>query len=202
MLRRCAGVFGVVAIAPRPRFVLSRTGRRSCSLAALAIIIMSSLRPLGRAAGAAAAGRWGVSWRFAGAVSPSGASALSSAAAAGAPVGTLAGTPAAAPVATGTATLRLSPSATIPAVAVGALTSKPYAFTSRPWELKETPAVDVMDGVGSNITVYTRGSEVMRILPRLNEEVNEEWISDKARFSYDGLKRQRLNSPMVRCGEG
>jgi len=84
-------------------------------------------------------------------------------------------------------------------VAVGALTSKPYAFTSRPWELKETPGVDVMDGVGSNITVYTRGSEVMRILPRLNEEVNEEWISDKARFSYDGLKRQRLNSPMVRC---
>lgn len=173
---------------------------------------MSALRPLGRAAGAAAAGRWGASRWVAAPVSSQGGAALSTVAAAGtstgAPVGTLVGTPAAAPsastaapVATGTATLRLSASATIPAVAVGALTSKPYAFTSRPWELKETPAVDVMDGVGSNITVYTRGSEVMRILPRLNEEVNEEWISDKARFSYDGLKRQRLNSPMVCCGE-
>lgn len=169
---------------------------------------MSALRPLGRAAGAAAAGSWGASRWVAGSLSPPGAAALSTTAAAGIPVGTPGGTLAAAPVAstaapvaTSTVTLRLSPTAAIPAVAVGALTSKPYAFTSRPWELKETPAVDVMDGVGSNITVYTRGSEVMRILPRLNEEVNEEWISDKARFSYDGLKRQRLNSPMVCCRE-
>ncbi|KAA8495401.1 NADH-ubiquinone oxidoreductase 75 kDa subunit [Porphyridium purpureum] len=82
--------------------------------------------------------------------------------------------------------------------AVGALTSKPYAFTSRSWELKSTSSVDVLDGVGSNIRVDTRGTEVMRILPRLNEDVNEEWISDKSRFSYDGLKTQRLNQPMVR----
>lgn len=165
---------------------------------------MSALRPLGRAAGAAAAGRWCASRRVTGPVTPPGAQALSTAAA-GPRLGTPAAPPAApsaAPVASGTATLRLGATATIPAVAVGALTSKPYAFTSRPWELKETPSVDVMDGVGSNITVYTRGSEVMRILPRLNEEVNEEWISDKARFSYDGLKRQRLNSPMVRLPDG
>lgn len=167
---------------------------------------MSALCPLGRAARAAAAGRWSVSLRATRPVTPPGAAGLSIAAAAAGPhSGTPAAPPAAssaAPVASGTATLRLGATATIPAVAVGALTSKPYAFTSRPWELKETPAVDVMDGVGSNITVYTRGSEVMRILPRLNEEVNEEWISDKARFSYDGLKRQRLNSPMVCCGAG
>jgi len=81
---------------------------------------------------------------------------------------------------------------------VGALTSKPYAFTSRPWELRTTESVDVMDGFGSNIRVDTRGGEVMRILPRLNEEVNEEWISDKTRFSYDGLKRQRIDVPMIR----
>jgi len=86
--------------------------------------------------------------------------------------------------------------------AVGALTSKPYAFTSRSWELKSTEAIDVMDGVGSNIRIDTRGAEIMRILPRLNEQVNEEWISDKARFSYDGLKTQRLNTPMVRDKEG
>jgi NADH dehydrogenase/NADH:ubiquinone oxidoreductase subunit G len=81
---------------------------------------------------------------------------------------------------------------------VGALTSKPYAFTSRPWELRLTESVDIMDSVGSNIRIDTRGTEIMRIIPRLNEEINEEWISDKTRFSYDGLKRQRLTQPMIR----
>lgn len=81
---------------------------------------------------------------------------------------------------------------------VGALTSKPYAFTARSWELQSTESIDVLDAVGSNIRIDVRGSEIMRVLPRLNEDVNEEWISDKARFSYDGLKRQRLNTPMVR----
>lgn len=81
---------------------------------------------------------------------------------------------------------------------VGALTSKPYAFTARNWELNKTESIDVLDAVGSNIRIDTRGKEVMRILPRLHEEVNEEWISDKARFSYDGLKYQRLDVPMVR----
>ncbi|XP_065666779.1 NADH-ubiquinone oxidoreductase 75 kDa subunit, mitochondrial isoform X2 [Hydra vulgaris] len=85
---------------------------------------------------------------------------------------------------------------------VGALTSKPYAFTSRPWEIRKTESVDVMDAVGSNIVVGTRGGEVMRILPRVNEDVNEEWISDKTRFSYDGLKRQRLNTPYIRGEHG
>ncbi|HIM77867.1 MAG TPA: NADH-quinone oxidoreductase subunit G [Rhodospirillales bacterium] len=80
----------------------------------------------------------------------------------------------------------------------GALTSKPYAFTARSWELKKTESIDVLDAVGSNIRVDTRGAEVMRILPRLNEEVNEEWISDKTRFACDGLKRQRLDQPYVR----
>jgi NADH dehydrogenase (ubiquinone) Fe-S protein 1 len=83
---------------------------------------------------------------------------------------------------------------------VGALTSKPYAFTTRPWELKKTESIDVMDAVGSNIRVDSRGNEVMRILPRLNDEVNEEWISDKSRFSYDGLKMQRLTMPLVKKG--
>jgi len=81
---------------------------------------------------------------------------------------------------------------------VGALTSKPYAFTARPWELKKTESIDVLDAVGCNIRVDTRGAEVMRILPRLNEDVNEEWISDKTRFACDGLKRQRLDQPYVR----
>ncbi|XP_078062761.1 NADH-ubiquinone oxidoreductase 75 kDa subunit, mitochondrial isoform X2 [Mustelus asterias] len=85
---------------------------------------------------------------------------------------------------------------------VGALTSKPYAFTSRPWETRKTESIDVMDAIGSNIVVSTRTGEVMRILPRLNEEVNEEWISDKTRFAYDGLKRQRLIVPMVRGSKG
>jgi NADH dehydrogenase (ubiquinone) Fe-S protein 1 len=84
---------------------------------------------------------------------------------------------------------------------VGALTSKPYAFTARSWELKSTESIDVLDAVGSNIRIDVRGSEIMRILPRLNEDVNEEWISDKTRFAYDGLKRQRLYSPMIRQGD-
>jgi NADH-quinone oxidoreductase subunit G len=81
---------------------------------------------------------------------------------------------------------------------VGALTSKPYAFQGRPWELKKTESIDVLDAVGSNIRIDSRGIEVMRILPRLHEDVNEEWISDKTRFSYDGLKRQRLDRPYLR----
>ena len=81
---------------------------------------------------------------------------------------------------------------------VGALLSKPYAFAARPWELGKTESVDVMDAVGSNIRIDSRDSEVMRILPRLNEEVNEEWISDKTRFACDGLKRQRLDRAYVR----
>lgn len=83
---------------------------------------------------------------------------------------------------------------------VGALTSKPYAFTARSWELKSTESIDVLDAIGSNIRIDVRGSEIMRILPRLNEDVNEEWISDKTRFAYDGLKRQRLNRPMIKDG--
>lgn len=81
---------------------------------------------------------------------------------------------------------------------VGALTSKPYAFTARPWEIRKHDSVDVMDGLGSNIVVNTRGGEVMRILPRPHEDINEEWISDKTRFAYDGLKRQRLTLPMLK----
>ncbi|HEY5363076.1 MAG TPA: NADH-quinone oxidoreductase subunit NuoG, partial [Aestuariivirga sp.] len=81
---------------------------------------------------------------------------------------------------------------------VGALTSKPYEFKARSWELRKTETIDVMDAVGSNIRVDARGREVMRILPRINEDVNEEWISDKTRFVYDGLKTQRLDQPYVR----
>ncbi|AWK84793.1 NADH-quinone oxidoreductase subunit NuoG [Azospirillum thermophilum] len=81
---------------------------------------------------------------------------------------------------------------------VGALTHKPYAFTARPWELRKTETIDVLDAVGSNIRADTRGPEVMRILPRVNDEVNEEWLSDKTRYAYDGLKRQRLDRPYVR----
>ncbi len=81
---------------------------------------------------------------------------------------------------------------------VGALTSKPYAFTARPWELRKTESVDVSDAVGSNIRIDTRGTAVLRILPRLNENVNEEWISDKARFAWDGLKNNRLDRPYAR----
>ena len=81
---------------------------------------------------------------------------------------------------------------------VGALTSKPYAFNARPWELKKTESVDVMDALGSAIRIDARGEEVLRVLPRLNEEINEEWISDKTRYAEDGLKRQRLDRPYVR----
>jgi NADH-quinone oxidoreductase subunit G len=81
---------------------------------------------------------------------------------------------------------------------VGALTSKPFAFTARPWELNKTETIDVMDALGSAIRVDTRGREVMRIMPRVNEEVNEEWISDKSRFVWDGLRTQRLDRPYVR----
>ncbi|CAG9979463.1 unnamed protein product [Clonostachys byssicola] len=81
---------------------------------------------------------------------------------------------------------------------VGALTSKPYAFRARPWELKHTESIDVLDGLGSNIRVDSRGLEVMRVLPRLNDDVNEEWINDKTRFACDGLKTQRLTMPLVR----
>lgn len=72
---------------------------------------------------------------------------------------------------------------------VGALTSKPYAFTARPWELRKTESIDVHDAVGSNIVVNTRSGEVMRILPRLNESINEEWISDKSRYKVQGTNR-------------
>ncbi|MBI1217692.1 MAG: NADH-quinone oxidoreductase subunit G [Rhodobacteraceae bacterium] len=81
---------------------------------------------------------------------------------------------------------------------VGALTSKPYAFTARPWELTKTETIDVMDALGSNIRVDTKGREVMRIIPRNNDGVNEEWISDKTRFVWDGLRRQRLDTPYIR----
>jgi len=81
---------------------------------------------------------------------------------------------------------------------VGALTSKPYAFKARPWELRKTETIDVMDAVGSNIRVDVRGREVMRVMPRLNEDVNEEWISDRTRFAYDGLAKARIDRPYIR----
>ncbi len=81
---------------------------------------------------------------------------------------------------------------------VGALTSKPYSFEARPWELRKVPAIDVMDGVGTNIRLDVRGREVMRALPRLNEDVNEEWASDKTRHAVDGLTRNRLDRPWLR----
>ncbi len=81
---------------------------------------------------------------------------------------------------------------------VGALTSKPYAFTARPWELTKTETIDVMDALGSNIRVDSKGREIMRILPRNHDDVNEEWISDKTRFVWDGLRCQRLDRPYVR----
>ncbi|MEJ1975396.1 MAG: NADH-quinone oxidoreductase subunit NuoG [Acetobacteraceae bacterium] len=81
---------------------------------------------------------------------------------------------------------------------VGALTSGPYAFVARPWELQKTDSVDVLDAVGAAIRIDARGAEVLRILPRVNDEVNEEWLADKSRFSFDGLKRRRLDKPWVR----
>ncbi|MDC0233294.1 NADH-quinone oxidoreductase subunit NuoG, partial [Pelagibacteraceae bacterium] len=81
---------------------------------------------------------------------------------------------------------------------VGALTSKPYAFKSRPWELSKTETYDVLDGIGSSIRVDTRGKQVLRVLPRINEDTNEEWINDKTRFAIDGLSRQRLDKVYIR----
>jgi NADH-quinone oxidoreductase subunit G len=81
---------------------------------------------------------------------------------------------------------------------VGALTSKPYAFHGRPWELTKTETIDVLDAVGSNIRVDSRGRDILRVLPRLNEDINESWISDKTRFACDGLKHQRLDQPYIR----
>src|SRR6195952_1477600 len=85
---------------------------------------------------------------------------------------------------------------------VGALTSKPYAFVARPWELRKTDSVDVLDAVGSAIRVDARGPEVLRVLPRVNDDVNEEWLADKSRFSFDALKRRRLDKPWVRNAAG
>ncbi|KAG8875684.1 NADH dehydrogenase (ubiquinone) 78K chain precursor, 5-prime end [Tulasnella sp. 332] len=84
---------------------------------------------------------------------------------------------------------------------VGALTSKPYAFHARSWELKNTESIDVMDAVGSNIRVDSRGVQVMRVQPRTNDDVNEEWINDKTRYSYDGLRFQRLTTPLIKEGD-
>jgi NADH-quinone oxidoreductase subunit G len=81
---------------------------------------------------------------------------------------------------------------------VGALTSKPYAYVARPWELRKTESVDVLDAVGSNIRVDARGAQILRVLPRLHEDINEEWISDKTRFAIDGLVRRRLDRPYIR----
>jgi len=85
---------------------------------------------------------------------------------------------------------------------VGALTSKPYAFMARPWETRKTESVDVHDSVGSNIIITHRTGEVLRIMPRMNEDINEEWLSDKSRFACDGLKRQRLTTPMLKDSSG
>ena len=85
---------------------------------------------------------------------------------------------------------------------VGALTHKPYAFTARPWELTKTPSIDVMDALGSNIRLDVRGREVMRILPRIHEGVNEEWLADRSRYVWDGLRSQRLDTPYVRGDDG
>tara|TARA_B100000579_G_scaffold44080_1_gene30737 strand:- start:900 stop:2930 length:2031 start_codon:yes stop_codon:yes gene_type:complete len=84
---------------------------------------------------------------------------------------------------------------------VGALTSKPYVFEARPWELKKTETIDVMDAVGSNIRVDTYGWEVKRVLPRINEDINEEWISDKTRYACDGLKNQRIDTPYIKIND-
>ena len=82
---------------------------------------------------------------------------------------------------------------------VGALTSKPYAFVARPWELKKIDSIDVMDGVGSNIRIDLKGEKIMRVQPRINEAINEEWISDKTRYAYDGISNQRIDSAYKKC---
>ena len=76
---------------------------------------------------------------------------------------------------------------------VGALTSKPYEYLARPWELKKTQSIDVFDAVGSNVRIDSKGDKILRVLPRINEEINDEWISDKTRFAYDGLNHQRID---------
>lgn len=81
---------------------------------------------------------------------------------------------------------------------VGALTSKPYSFVARPWETRKVESIDILDGLGSNIVLSTRTGDLLRVLPRPNDDINEEWISDKTRFAYDGLRRQRLTTPMLR----
>ena len=81
---------------------------------------------------------------------------------------------------------------------VGALTSRPYAFVSRPWELRKTDSIDVQDATGANIRIDARGPEVLRILPRINDDVNEEWMADRGRFSFDGLKKRRLDRPWMK----
>lgn len=85
---------------------------------------------------------------------------------------------------------------------VGALTSSPYAFKARPWELKQNFTVDTFDPILPSVQIDSRGAEVMRVLPKINEAVNEEWISDKSRHAFDGIKRQRLNAPMIRDTKG
>ena len=85
---------------------------------------------------------------------------------------------------------------------VGALNNLPYSFQARPWELKSNYTIDAMDAMGANIDAHTRGADLLRILPRINEEVNEEWISDKSRHAFDGLKKQRLTMPMSRKADG
>lgn len=81
---------------------------------------------------------------------------------------------------------------------VGALTNKPYSFTARPWEIRKIDSIDVLDAIGSNIIVSTRTNEVLRIMPRENDDINEEWLGDKSRFACDGLKRQRLIAPLLK----
>ncbi len=81
---------------------------------------------------------------------------------------------------------------------IGALTSKPYAYTARPWELENIDSIDFHDAFGSNTQVSVRGSEILRVLPKVNENLNEEWITDKARYSYDGIKQQRLTEPLLK----
>ncbi|XP_077530855.1 NADH-ubiquinone oxidoreductase 75 kDa subunit, mitochondrial-like [Haemaphysalis longicornis] len=85
---------------------------------------------------------------------------------------------------------------------VGALTSKPYSFVARPWETRKVESIDILDGLGSNIVLSTRTGDLLRVLPRPNDDINEEWISDKTRFAYDGLRRQRLTTPMLRDRQG
>lgn len=84
---------------------------------------------------------------------------------------------------------------------VGALTNKPYSFVARPWEIRKIDSIDVLDAIGSNIIVSSRTNEVMRIMPRENDAINEEWLGDKGRFSCDGLKRQRLTTPLVKLDD-